>query len=126
MTLGAKKYRNCWGFGSFWNRLAVNNQGCSTCQMRSYGSASVVSRAKVCNYSWRGRGGICRAARPRLTLRMMSLADFVQTKGFGSRVTANAALLAHMLGSLTRATRIVTHCVIRYTRAVSDQVDSKR
>ena len=34
-----------------------------------------------------------------------------------SRVTANAALLAHMLGSLTRATRIVKHCVRHYTRA---------
>jgi hypothetical protein len=34
-----------------------------------------------------------------------------------SRVTANAALLAHMLASLTRATRIVKHCVRHYTRA---------
>jgi N-acetylglucosaminyldiphosphoundecaprenol N-acetyl-beta-D-mannosaminyltransferase len=45
--------------------------------------ASVVSRAKIHNQSCRANGGIFRAALPRLTLRMISLADFVQTKGFG-------------------------------------------
>ena len=44
---------------------------------------SVVSRAKIHNQSCRANGGIFRAALPRLTLRMISLADFVQTKGFG-------------------------------------------
>ena len=105
-------------------------------------NASVVSRAKVCNYSWRGRGGICRAARPRLTLRMSALFDLPSaaprmirarnamrcsvlpdrtsrsSSCLASRVTANAALLAHMLASLTRATRILKHCVRHYTRCV--------
>ena len=48
---------------------------------------SVVSRAKIHNSlpPWLGRfkGGMFKAALPRLTLRMMSLADFVQVKGLG-------------------------------------------
>ncbi len=47
-------------------------------------ATSVVSRAKGYNLSWRASGGIFSAALPRLTLRMMALADFVQTKGVGS------------------------------------------
>ena len=45
---------------------------------------SVVSHANIYNWSRGANGGIFRAALPRLTLRMMSFADFVQTKGFGS------------------------------------------
>ena len=45
--------------------------------------ASVVSRATIYNFSTLTSGAIFKAARPRFTLRMMSLADFVQTKGWG-------------------------------------------
>ena len=45
--------------------------------------ASVVSHAKIYNDPAAASGGIFKAALPRLTLRMMSLADFVQTNGLG-------------------------------------------
>ena len=53
-------------------------------QMLGEYSSSVVSHANIYNWSRGANGGIFRAALPRLTLRMMSFADFVQTKGFGS------------------------------------------
>jgi len=46
--------------------------------------ASVISHAKGYILSCRTNGRIFSAARPRSTLAMMSSADFVQTKGFGS------------------------------------------
>ena len=45
--------------------------------------ASVVPHAKLYNYSEVANGGMFKTALPRLTLRMMSLADFAQTKGLG-------------------------------------------
>ena len=52
-----------------------------------FNEPSVVSRAKIHNSlpPWLGRfkGGMFKAALPRLTLRMMSLADFVQVQGLG-------------------------------------------
>ena len=46
-------------------------------------NASVVSHANGYNRPAAASGGIFKAALPRLTLRTMSLADFVQTNGLG-------------------------------------------
>lgn len=61
-----------------------NGYGWMAAALASVTSASVVSHANIYNWSRGANGGIFRAALPRLTLRMMSFADFVQTKGFGS------------------------------------------
>ena len=81
------KYRLCdCDFVVQRRRLTIQHQPRRTRSgpFRGRGLTSVVSHANIYNWSRGANGGIFRAALPRLTLRMMSFADFVQTKGFGS------------------------------------------
>src|SRR5262249_50233076 len=56
---------------------------CSAAAAPDPTSSSVMSHAQVYNHLLGSSGDLPKAARPRLTLRMMSWADFVQIKGLG-------------------------------------------